>query len=95
MLLTLVLVPVPAIAQPLVLLVQPPVWADQAARFDAQPFAWHLSRVLGRTVAVQREPAGESYRSVTTAGRGDALRPEALPDVELPVADLFGSRAIP
>lgn len=50
--------------------------------------------LASETVAVHRDPAGESYRSVTTARRHDTLRPEALPDVEIPVDDLFGPRAI-
>lgn len=51
---------------------------------------WRVD-LASRTVAVHRDPAGDGYRSVTTARRGDTLRPEALPDLELPVDDLLGS----
>ncbi len=51
---------------------------------------WRVD-LASETVAVHREPEGEGYRSTTTARRGDTLRPEALPDVEIPLAGLFGS----
>ncbi|HEY3352927.1 MAG TPA: Uma2 family endonuclease [Polyangia bacterium] len=42
-----------------------------------------------RTVEVYRVPAAGAYGSTTSAGRDAVLRPVALPDVELAVADFL------
>jgi hypothetical protein len=58
-------------AQPLVLLVQAPVWnLPLAARFDAQPFAEHLSKALDRKVLVQRSENVLSHWRAVRRGRG-------------------------
>lgn len=40
-------------------------------------------------VKVCRDPAGESYRSITRAGRADTLEIEALPGARIPVGRIF------
>lgn len=68
------LAPMLCVAQPrvlpLVLLVQPPVWAEEGKRFDARPFAEHLSGALGRTVVVQRSDDVLSHWRAVRSGRG-------------------------
>jgi Uma2 family endonuclease len=40
-------------------------------------------------IEVHTEPSSAAYRSVTTARRGDRVRPAALPDVEIAVDDVL------
>ena len=69
--LTLLLaVPVGLVAEPLVLLVQPPVWAQQSLHFDAQPFAQRLSVTLGRQVRVRYSEDVLSHWRAVRSGRG-------------------------
>jgi Uma2 family endonuclease len=58
------------------------------ARFGL-PEAW-LVDLQHEVVLVHREPAADGYRLVTTARRGERLRPLAFPDRELAVDDLLG-----
>lgn len=51
---------------------------------------WQVD-LVSETLTVHREPVGETYRSVTTVRRGDTVAPEALPDLQVPVAAIFGS----
>ena len=53
------------------------------------PEMWIVNLAAGK-VEVYRSPAGDQYASVTRAGRSDELTMEALPDVRIPVAGLFG-----
>jgi ABC-type phosphate/phosphonate transport system substrate-binding protein len=66
----IMLTPALCAAQPLVMLVQPPVWAEEAKRFDARPFAEHLSRALGRSVVVRRSDDVLSHWRAVRSGRG-------------------------
>lgn len=59
----------PSRAQPLVLLVQPPVWAEEDKHFDPRPFAGHLASALGRTVIVRRSDDVLSHWRAVRSGR--------------------------
>jgi len=60
-------------AQSLVLLVQSPVWAQPAGRFDARPFARQLSIALGQRVVVRRSEDVLSHWRAVRSGRGFEL----------------------
>ena len=74
--------------------------AETSSRFDRRvkvpryarsgiPECWLVD--LGQeTVTVYRDPTPSGYHTVRTARRGEKLRPFALPDLELAVADILG-----
>ncbi|HVY45124.1 MAG TPA: Uma2 family endonuclease [Minicystis sp.] len=45
--------------------------------------------VADHTVEVRRAPHDETYRTVMRLAEGETLRPEAFPDVTVPVAEIF------
>ncbi|MFN2545176.1 MAG: Uma2 family endonuclease [Actinomycetota bacterium] len=47
--------------------------------------------VAGRRVEVHRGAQGDAYRGVSSAGPGDDLSPEALPQLTIAVQDILGS----
>jgi len=51
--------------------------------------AW-LVNLPGDTLEVYREPRGGRYHDVRRAGRGEAVRPLAFPDLLLQVDDILG-----
>jgi hypothetical protein len=51
--------------------------------------AWLVDLAAGR-VEVYRDPTPEGYREVRTAAPGEALTPETLPDVGIPVGEVLG-----
>lgn len=54
------------------------------------PEVWQVD-LEEETVYLCREPSGSgAYGSIHTARRGDILSPEALPDLQLPVAAILG-----
>ncbi len=54
------------------------------------PEVWRVDLETG-TVAVHRKPAGGAYLSVSTAEPDDTLAPQALTDLQVPLAPLLGS----
>jgi Uma2 family endonuclease len=52
------------------------------------PEAW-LVDVDARTVLVHRGPSEFGYREVSTATKFDTISPQLLPDVKIPLADLW------
>jgi hypothetical protein len=48
-----------------------------------------IVNLAAEVVEVYRSPAGESYASVTHAGRSDTLTIEALPRARISVAMIF------
>lgn len=51
--------------------------------------AW-LVNVPARTIEIYRAPTPEGYKDVQAVGRGQALAPEAFPDLTLTVDDILG-----
>jgi hypothetical protein len=53
------------------------------------PEVWIVNLAAGE-VETYRSPVGDEYSSVAIVGRSDTLTMMALPDVRIPVADIFG-----
>jgi Uma2 family endonuclease len=53
------------------------------------PEAWLVDVSAARIVSY-REPAGDAYRDIRTAGRGDRIAPLAFPEVTLAVDEILG-----
>ncbi|MGH7279791.1 MAG: Uma2 family endonuclease [Candidatus Rokuibacteriota bacterium] len=49
-----------------------------------------LCDLVTERVEVHREPAGGRYRALRTLGRGEALAPDAFPDVSVTIENLLG-----
>lgn len=85
-------------AQDILLLVEV---SDSSHRYDDTvklPFyarqgireVWRVD-LEAESLTVHREPRDDSYRSISTAGTGDSVAPEAFPSLEVPVARILGS----
>ena len=53
------------------------------------PEAW-LVDLSSRSIQIYRAPSPEGYRDIQQAGQGQSIAPQALPDLEMVVEEVFG-----
>jgi Uma2 family endonuclease len=53
------------------------------------PEVW-IANLANETIEHHTEPSATGYRRVRHSGRGGTIKPEALPELSIPVNDIFG-----